>query len=215
MGKKNNILRFKEHRKSAHCARGKNDQPFISSFFGGVAVNQRAKPKISNPACPGLKAHNHSRIPYYLSRTVMSHGGARHRSAIEKSILAAHPNHRYRKRTDKQIYGLIMAAERAESGWSNDHIVGAVFSTVCDKEGQVVKGVIIPCLSCRKVLKLKVFKNALRHPVPDVGKYKYTPRAFRNELLGKAYSRHNDVQELMEMVSFIFKVYLMMLISNI
>ncbi|KIM85633.1 hypothetical protein PILCRDRAFT_37664, partial [Piloderma croceum F 1598] len=55
-----------------------------------------------------------------------------------------------------------------------------------------------PCEECRKILCLQIFHNALCHPPPKIQNWKYTPKEYRSELLGKAYMQHMDVQEFME-----------------
>ena len=59
----------------------------------------------------------------------------------------------------------------------------------------------MPCDECRKVLHLRIFLNALRRLPPKKNNWKFTPKEYRSELLGKAYLRHIDVQEFMEKVS--------------
>jgi hypothetical protein len=99
----------------------------------------------------------------------------------------------------------IRSAERAQFCWSNDHYAGAVFSTKCTTRGVVLDGanIVMPCDECKKVLHMRVFRNALRRREPRKCNWKYTPKEYRSELLGKAYMRHADVQEFMEEVRFV------------
>jgi hypothetical protein len=153
--------------------------------------------------CPGLSHRQDPRITHYLSRTIVPGGGAPHRSALKRQILAS--QRRHQKLSKKELRSRIRSAERAQFRWSNDHYAGAVFSTQCTTQGVVPDGanLVMPCNECKKVLHMRVFRNALRRREPQKGNWKYTPKEYRSELLGKAYMRHADVQEFMEEVRFV------------
>ena len=196
--------RFKEHRKSRKCRNGTGDQPSLNKFFSSASamkISSASKPVISQTACPGLSHLEDPRITRYLTRTVMPGGGAPHRSLLKKQILASQ---RHRKKLSKrELQNRIKATERAQAAWSNDHYTGAVFSTKCTGQAVVGHSLIMPCDECRKVLHMQIFRNALRHLPPKKGNWKYTPKEYRSELLGKAYMWHIDVHEFMEEVQSI------------
>jgi hypothetical protein len=93
-----------------------------------------------------------------------------------------------------------LTSERAQAKWLNEHNMECIFSPKCHGDTIVKEGNPTPCSSCLQILRLKTFRNAIRRPPPKKGNAKFTPKAFRNEVLGQAYLRHRDVQELMEEV---------------
>lgn len=199
----NEILRFKEHHtQSDKCKANEGKQPSINSFFPSAnAVTARLslpKEESLKVACAGIGHHQNSRITQYLSRTVMLVGGAPHRSVLRRQVLISQSRHR--KFSPKELQNRIKAAERAQAQWSNDHNSGTVYSTKCTGKGIIShdKNLVFPCDECRKVLQIRIFLNALRRLPPKKDKWRYTPKAYRSELLGKAYMRHVDVQEFME-----------------
>jgi hypothetical protein len=192
--------RFKEHRKSQKCGGSAGNQPSLMKFFGAASSNNTCPTSDLSVACPGLGHQQDAHIPRYLSRTVMPGGGAPHCSALKQQILASH--RRFRKLSRKELRSRIRSAERAQAIWANDHSAGAVFSTKCTSQGIVGHklSVVMPCYECRKILRLRIFRNALRRLPPQKGNWKYIPKEYRSELLGKAYMCHIDVQEFMEEV---------------
>ncbi len=201
----NNTERWKEHRRSDHCKKAKSGQNFLTSFFRRVSPTEAASkaPKTSSGACPGLSYVQDSRIPQYLSRTVVPSGGAPRRDVLRAEILHDHKRLRRKsKLSPKQLHARVLAAERAQAKWLNHHTSGTVSSSKCHKRGLVSpSGQVQPCTECMKILRLKIFRNALRKPAPKRGHAKFTPVAYRDPVGGQSYLRHIDVQELMEMVS--------------
>ncbi|KAM5544147.1 hypothetical protein V8D89_002196 [Ganoderma adspersum] len=185
MRKNNDTLRWKEHRHRPGTAQ--KHQP-------------RSNP-VPGPPCPGLGFVQDERIPKYLARTVVPCGGARRRDILKAEVLRAHARTGRRKQLSlKQLNLCVLAAERAEAQWFNHHTTGTVTSSECQRRGHLSSsGDILPCSDCMKVLKLKLFMNALRKAPPQRGYAKFTPKAYRNPVVGEAYLRHRDVQELMEM----------------
>ncbi|TFY77278.1 hypothetical protein EWM64_g6734 [Hericium alpestre] len=204
---KNSMDRFKEHRQLKRCQATKIDQPSLSVFF---PKSSPAKPK-SEPShpCPGLGYTTDPHITIYLTRTAAPCGGVPHRSTLKVQVLrqaARMPPHpglskRCNVLKPEALQKRILAAERAQAKWINDHFIGAVFSAKCLHHAapSLDSRLISPCAACISILGLKVFRNALRRPMPFRKNAKFTPKTYRNELLGKAFQRHTDVQELMEM----------------
>lgn len=88
----------------------------------------------------------------------------------------------------------------------NYHATGVVTSAKCQKQGNLSpSGEVLPCSDCNKILRLKIFKNALRKPAPAPQNAKFTPRSYCNPVAGEAFLRHEDVQELMQMVSHCYE----------
>ena len=199
----NNMERFREHRKSMKCKKSAGDQPSLNKFFPVASLTRTRVQSVTEleVACPGLCHRQDPRITQYLSRTVASCGGAPHRSILKIRVLKS--QRRHRKLSLWELHSRIRSAERAQAAWSNDHSIGAVYSTKCTSQGVVGHNasLIMPCDECRKVLHLRIFLNALRRLPPKKNNWKFTPKEYRSELLGKAYLRHIDVQEFMEKVS--------------
>ncbi|KAH9900735.1 hypothetical protein C8Q73DRAFT_216179 [Cubamyces lactineus] len=202
----NDTERWKEHRRSKRCQSAKGDQQFLTKFFkpspSATATSQHSKPRAI--ACPGLGHAQDSRIPKYLARTPVPSGGAPRRDVLHRQVLNDYARLRTRrvKPTSKQIRSRVLAQERALCKWVNHHTTGVVTSAKCEKRGRLSpEGKVLPCHECLKILRLKIFRNALRKPAPPRGRAKFTPKDYRNPVAGEAYLRHKDVQELMEMVS--------------
>ncbi|KAK7686046.1 hypothetical protein QCA50_010858 [Cerrena zonata] len=76
----------------------------------------------------------------------------------------------------------------------------AVYSPTCLKRGFVSFGGIISCCArCYALLRLKTFCNALYHTPCEVPNAKFTPKSYRNPLMGEAFLRHQDVYHLFMM----------------
>lgn len=203
----NYIECFKEHRKSAKCRQSTSNQQSILSYFSGTTSASGKTTAIvpSTPAhlCLGLGYVDDSRILAYLSRPVMLYRGAHHWSILKYTILT---DHRQKKGQTKLLKLVLLhcikAHEHVKAIWVNNHYLSVVFSSKCLGQSICLPGsdVIKPCQPCKMVLQYQVFCNTLRHPKPKKGKVKFTPKENRNEIVGEAYLRHTDVQELMEMV---------------
>ncbi|OJT08909.1 hypothetical protein TRAPUB_192 [Trametes pubescens] len=139
-----------------------------------------------------------------ISRTRSSpFRGPPRREVLRLQVLDEYSRTRNRnKLSPKQIQSRVLAQERSQARWLNYHANGVVTSAKCQKKGKPSpSGEVLPCSDCNKILRLKIFKNALRKPAPAPRKAKFTPWSYRNPVVGEAYLRHEDVQELMEMVS--------------
>lgn len=99
------------------------------------------------------------------------------------------------------MFTLVLAAELREAKWVNNHMAQSISSPVCQKTAFVSSsGLVRPCYECASILKIKMFKVALKRPIPPPGKSKYTPNIYRDPITGEAFSRHKDVEELVNMV---------------
>ena len=146
--------------------------------------------------CPGLTHLDHPRVPIYLARCSLPCGGAPPRHILRARILRAIPTVE-----SERLERLVFSAERKEARWINNHMSSAIVSPKCTGKGFVSSdGIISCCGTCIQLLHLKTLQNALNRIPCEPRKAKYTPKAFRNPLLGEAFSRHEDVYELVMMV---------------
>ncbi|KAL7281612.1 hypothetical protein ACG7TL_004929 [Trametes sanguinea] len=74
---------------------------------------------------------------------------------------------------------LVLTEQQHQWAWRNDHTAVAVFSTA-------------------RVLYSKVFRNALRVPVPEGHNYKFLNTQYRNETLGTIYTQVHGIRELLK-----------------
>ncbi|OJT13578.1 hypothetical protein TRAPUB_9877, partial [Trametes pubescens] len=144
--------------------------------------------------CPGITASCEPRVPTYLQRTGAQGGGAPTVTALARELFK-----------DKTIVYSTLSEENKETvstelkhrwTWRNDHVALAVFSTACKKVAPRVGSGMCP--PCARVLKQKVFRNALKVLVPDKENYKYLNDQYRSTTLGKVYTRVHGVDELLE-----------------
>jgi len=184
--------------------KGAGNQPSLNKFFvTGALKKAPTKPVVHNVSCPGLGHCQNPWITRYLPLSSACYGGAPHCSALKKQILKFWPQQPgYHRLSLKELQSQIKTAERAQVAWSNDHSVGVVFSTKCTSQAIVEIGssLVLPCNECRKILHLQIFRNALHCLPSKIQNWKYTPKKYRNELLGKACMQHTSVQEFMEKV---------------
>ena len=206
----NNTERWKEHRESTSCKTSKKGagQTFLTSFVmsrknpgSSLVVPRKLQVMTGSVECPGCGFAQDERIPQMLRRTVVSCGGGPRRDVLRRQVEDDMKQNDF-KLTAKQIELRVLTAERAQAQWINHHSTVTVSSPNCEKFGQVSPtGAVLPCVACQNVLKLKLFRNALRKNAPEKGMAKYTPNVYRNDIIAEAALRHKDVQELLEMVS--------------
>ena len=212
----NNTERWFEHRRSKACVNSKAaGQSFITAWAGAVVkkpapvtpklaakAKTTSEPALSKYACPGIGFRQDSRIPRYLQRTVVPCGGAPRREVLKKKIIEDLTPKAHRRLTVKQLQLRILSTEHAQALWFNNHITLTLSSPRCQKFGALSSdgGDILPCVECNGLLRLKVLKNALSKLPTKKGNEKYTPIVYRNPVIGEAWMRHRDIQELMEMV---------------
>ncbi|GJE95750.1 hypothetical protein PsYK624_119370 [Phanerochaete sordida] len=125
-------------------------------------------------------------------------GGARPRHIILSDLLERNPTLSDPKRAE-ELSNLVLAQERKEARWINSPLTTSIYSPNCEGAAFIsASGLVRACTTCAKLLKVKIFTNALRRPPPSPDNAKYTPKTYRNELTGQAYLRHVDVRELSE-----------------
>ena len=203
------VQRFQEHwLRGAKCKK-RSSNPIerpITAFFS--LVSQKPPPAPSPPArpvpspnaitrkfpCPGLTVLDHKKIPVYLARCALPNGGAPPYTVLRARFQSEDPNS-----TPEQLERLIVAAQHHEARWINNHKASAVYSPNCQKHAFVsATGVIGCCATCLLVLSLKTFVNALNRPTPKHPKF--TPKRYRNPILGECFLKHTDVYDLVVLV---------------
>ncbi len=199
MREDNDLEYWNTHRRGQKCRAGKGNQSSLDSFFG-FAPSKRIKTR--ECPCPGIGFLNDTRILSYLLRTVVLTGGAPPRAVLMQQIKRAYALTHHRKSLKKDlVMKEVFAAERSQAVWTNSHSTGTVFSMKCEKIGIVSPhGTMQSCLPCQNVLRYRAFRNALRRKGAKPNGFKFTPKSYRNKLVGRAYLRHHDVKEFAEMV---------------
>ncbi|KAK7691172.1 hypothetical protein QCA50_006275 [Cerrena zonata] len=204
--------RWKDHRASAQCRKMQQSKLFTKSlrtFFSTSTTKEPPSPAqdlrpSSTPTttllCPGLLADTYETITTYLARTSTAGGGAPSRKIIALSLFPELDNNSFTwaSLTLKQQH-MVLRREELQYRWVNRRAVGAVFSSKCQQNISVVSEAdSTPCMECRKLWKLRTFRNILRRKVPDEENMKYVPKAYRCPELGTIYLKYRGVRELME-----------------
>lgn len=198
------VERWEDHLKTQGHREASNRQTRTQRqlFSFGLTSSKAPAPPETGP-CPGLGHREDYRIPRYLSRTSVLSGGAPPRYKLLQQFKCARRSAR-KTPTRDQLNRKVLAAERAQALWLNQHTTVTVYSTRCTKEGTVSPhGDLLPCINCYGLLRVKTFRNSLWKKGATKNKDKYTPRSYRNPLAGKSYMRHEDVKEFCELVSYI------------
>lgn len=188
---------MKEPYNTAHFSRHinvcKTSGHGISRFL--IQKKQITAPLQSLP-CPGLSGSQHKRIPIYLRRSSATGGGATSRTIIAQEL---YDGSQYRELTKVQKAN-VRHLQALQLRWINDHNEECVMSTKCLGMITAKAGTdeADPCVECVALLRLGILRNALRRPVPDTKNLKYTPKEHLSTLLGKLYSAHRGLDEIME-----------------
>lgn len=207
--------RFKEHMKTCTSVKSKatasGRTPSLFTFgFGRRNKEDLCKPQAkavedhqkvtlmatSKVLCPGLSEADDSRIPPYLYRTSALSGGGQSITAVAKE----HLGRLYRDLTAEEK-DKVADIQRLGHKWTNDHRRLRVFSTSCVREKVVdtpASGRILPCNACLSVLKLNGFNSALNRKVKDETTYIFTPKMYRDPVLGQIYARTVGLKEILE-----------------
>ena len=213
------MQRFQEHwLKRAKCKDRKSnpiERP-ITAFFSRAPQKGAPPPAPSPPTvpvaspsipirkfpCPGLTVLDHEKIPIYLARCALPNGGA-----PPYTVLRARYQNEDPSLTTEALERLVVTAQHHEARWFNNHKASAVYSPSCEKRAFVsATGVIGSCATCLLVLSLKTFMNALNRPTPKHPKF--TPKRYRNPILGECFLKHTDVYDLVVLVCSALLIYL-------
>lgn len=174
--------------------------PRVAGGGGDEDTAAGAKRYMSNAVpCSGITASCEPRVVTYLERTGTRGGSAPSVTSVARTLF-----------NDESVVFADLSEENKEAvrteqkhrwAWRNDHTALAVFSTACRKTVYEVlpsSSLSSLCSACELVLRLKLFRNALNVPVPDKDNYKFLNERYRNELLGKVYTRVHGLSELLD-----------------
>jgi hypothetical protein len=143
--------------------------------------------------CPGLTPEFDSGIFTYLARTQTMGGGARPRNVIAEALF----NTKWvalRKRQRKKV----LRTEATEFRWINWREQGFITSTTCLKGSPSSQEPAQPCSNCQALFKVKIFRNALRRPLPEQGNLKFIPYTYRANVAGGQLAKTIGVYEIIE-----------------
>lgn len=198
------MLRFNQHRNRVSCvkARKKGNIAPSLSVFGFTPAKPAPSQPTPNPLisvpCPGLLRTQHPKVDQYMTRSASSGGGARSRLTLAL-LLFDRP---WVELTGKES-AVVLRRVAQEYKWINQHALGAVFATDCQKvvkqlrsEASVVD--TSTCPSCLALLHLRAFQTAANKPIPPENLMKHVPILFRSEKLGEIYAKHRGVRDLIE-----------------
>ncbi|KAJ3760769.1 hypothetical protein EV360DRAFT_39135 [Lentinula raphanica] len=129
----------------------------------------------------------------------MGNGSAPHRSTIQQILISEHEKGGQSSKAYTPSKEEIRLKEWALSQWVNRHDLNAVFSKNCLGTITIQPSGRPVCANCLTVPKIKIFQNALKRTAPENKNMKFTPREFRNPLLGSVFLAHEDIGGLMEM----------------
>lgn len=199
------LERLVAHRKTKRCTKQTTSTKSLADIFRGALSSRlplrSPAPRVNLP-CPGLTAEVQPLIATYLRRTPVPGGGAPSRTKLAEELyrkpyvdLSSHQKRRVR------------SAEAHRYRWVNRHGLQAVFAKHCVETVRIAADQTPPpCATCRAVLRLKAFKNALAHtPTPEEN-LKFVPKCYREQDIGELYLRFHGLRELVDDVSW-FSVY--------
>lgn len=153
--------------------------------------------------CPGLSASDHPRIPLYLERTPATGGGS---SKINKISASLYPEVRYTDLSTEEQQN-VLAAQRLERRWRNEHDLQRVYSMECKKVAQTsessLNDYVGPCYQCLAILSDPGFRKVLLKEKPDSENVKYTPKMWIND---DAVVKWGNIRGLMPIIQEFNKV---------
>jgi hypothetical protein len=215
----NDVTRLVEHRSSQKClaaasggkrqaitgflGTAKPDTPLTSSTPSTSSIPSTSSHKPIRIACPGIGKTQNMWIPLYLKNTAASCGGAPPRQTLRKRITDARLSLNLSPFTPEDLATKVAAEERRAALWINSSSTLTVFSPECLKDVVMhPDGVALPCASCISVLKVHAFQTALKRIEKSttsgkVKQHKFTPKAFRDPILGEIYASHTGIKELL------------------
>lgn len=170
--------------------------------------DRKPLPHSTRIPCPGLSASDHSRIPLYLERTPATGGGS---SKINKFSVSLYPDVHYIDLSAEEQQN-VLAAQRFERRWRNEHDLKRVYSMECMKVAQTssVNDYVGPCYQCLAILSDPGFWKVLFKEKPDPENVKYTPKMWINDdaivKWGNICGLMPIIQEFDKVISYIFEL---------
>lgn len=154
--------------------------------------------------CLGLGEGQDERVKMYISRVIAEGAGSRSDTNITASLFGEGIKYSELDGTSKRF---VAAAQVHSQKWKISHTLGVVFSANC--KGEVVtkdhtRSSV--CDQCLGLLKLDVFKKALRTQPPPLENMKFTPHRRRNAAtnLGINLAKIEGVSTLLEKVNYVY-----------
>lgn len=143
--------------------------------------------------CPGLTPEYESNILIYLARTQTMGGGARPRNAIAEALFNTKWVSLQKRQRDKVLH-----TEATEFRWINWKEQGFITSVTCLKEIPSAQEPAQPCGNCRALLNIKIFRNALRRPLPKQENLKFIPVTYRANIAGEQLAKTVGAYEIIQ-----------------
>ena len=179
------------------------DRSVLSNFLQHQSSSTSPGPNPSTHSnsetrlCPGLTPEHDTRISDYLLRSQAAGGGAQPRKDIVQELFGegakwSNLDEREQKRVEHR--------EVREFRWLNFSQQDFVISTTCLKTVSA-EDPANSCSECLNLLKLKVFKNALRRKLPNDENLRYTPLAYRAKMTGEQYTKMIGAHEIIRNVT--------------
>ncbi|KAJ7577185.1 hypothetical protein C8J56DRAFT_798958 [Mycena floridula] len=185
---------LKERHKKKSRAKTSRTSTLLSHWTSAIRLRQKNEKPLP---CPGLSEPDEIRIPQYLRRTAVGGGGAR-----SITVIADERFSRLFSRLSRDEKKEVLDTQIHEHKWKNDHQHIRVFSTDCgghaSGQSEDEKRRRLPCGSCRELLKLHTFQNALSKPTRDDDNYKFINKHFRNELMGEHFAKVKGLKKLFD-----------------
>lgn len=196
-----NISYFADHVKKCQGPSKKNahtvniDRSVLSSFLQRPHTSTDPDPPDDAlHACPGLTPERNPEISVYLTRSQAPGGGARPRRDIVHQLFG---EERKWGDLDERQQLRVEHVEATEFRWLNFRERGLILSATCLKT-LLTEDPVQPCSECSKLLKNKVFKNALRRKLPDEQNLRYTPSTYRAKMTGEQYTKMVGVHDIVQ-----------------
>ena len=190
-------------KKNAHIVNA--NRSILTNFFQqqhpGVSMNPTLSAhsdNITHPCC-GLTPECSPQILVYLTRSQAAGGGARPRKDIIHQLFGVET-----KWTDLNEHQQLRVEriEATEFRWLNFREQGFILSATCLKTLST-KDPTQPCSECSKLLKNKVFKNALQRKLPKDENLRYTPLAYRAKMTGEQYAKTVGVYDIVQKATMV------------
>jgi len=143
--------------------------------------------------CPGLTPEYEPNILTYLAQTQTMGGGARPRNTIAEAIYKMKWVSLQERQRDR-----VLRTEAMEFRWINWKEQGFITSTTCLKESPSAREPAQPCGNCQVLFNIKIFKNALRHPLPKQENLKFIPITYCANIAGEQLAKTVGAYEIIQ-----------------
>jgi hypothetical protein len=132
-------------------------------------------------------------IERYLKRTRAAGGGARSIHVIARERFKEEFKNLTRAQREE-----VQVTQRAEWRWTNDHINSRVHSRRCEQFTSSRSLALSLCVSCKGLLDLKAFADAIRKPIPSDENLKFTNERYTHPVLMPLYKKAKGLRAIIE-----------------